>query len=147
MKKASIISTVILVICIMACTIGGCSNKIERSNNGKGNIGDFYLEIEDYVVDTDLEGNPVLAIKYSFTNNSDEAASFYWVADDFVYQNGIALDRIYSDENVDTNIQPNVSIDIIMGYELMDDSDVDVELTDTLGEYDDKITKTLKISE
>ena len=50
MKKVLSIGAIILVICIALYSLGSDSNKIERSDTGKGNIGDYYIEIKDYAV-------------------------------------------------------------------------------------------------
>lgn len=123
------------------------ANKIERDENRKGNIGDFYLEIVDYGVDVDEYNTPVIALQILFENRSDDTANFDWVADVDVFQNGIALDFVTSDENRTTSIQSGASIKVIMVYQLRDTSDVDVEITDCMGQYDGKIKQTIKISE
>lgn len=92
-------------------------------------------------------GELILGIKYSFTNNSDDAACFDWVVDDDVFQNGAELPKIYTDENATTNIQSGASIDVVIVYQLTDTSDVDIELTDIMEQYEGKITKTIQISE
>lgn len=147
MKKVFSIGAVILVICIALYSLGSDSNKIERSDTGKGNIGDYYIEIKNYAVETDEEGNPVLAINYGFTNNSDDSATFDFVVDDDVFQNGIGLECVYRDKNINTSVQSGGLIDIVIVYALNDNSDVDVELSDVMGEFDDKVTATIKISE
>ena len=146
MKRFLNINLILLAICVLVFLLNGCSNQIERDDIGKGYIGDYYVEIVDYAIDVDADNIPVLAIKYTFTNDSDETACFDWVVDDDVFQNGIALEKVYSDDNIDTDVQSGASIDVVLGYRLNDYSNVDVELTDTLGEFDDKITKTLNIS-
>lgn len=148
MKKILSFGAIIFIIFALIYNFTNDGNKtIGRSDTGKGDIGDFHIEISDYAIDEDDNGNPILGIKYSFENNSDDTACFDMVVDDDVFQNGIELEKIYLDDNVHTNIQSGKSIDVVIAYSLIDDSEVDIELTDAFSEYDDKITKSLKISD
>ena len=147
MKKSPII--VILAAIVILSILSGCSpigNKLERDAIGKGNIGDFFLEILGYAVDVNENNTPVIYLKILFENKSDDTACFNMVADVDVFQNGIGLKPIYTDEAGSTSVQTGASIEVILAYYLMDESDVDIEISDVLGEYDEKIKRTLQIN-
>ena len=57
------------------------------------------------------------------------------------------LDYLYMDEAGETSIQSGASIKVIMVYQLRDTSDVDVEITDCMGQYEGKVKQTIRISE
>lgn len=149
MKRCSK-SAVILAVIMILSLLAGCSsmgnNKLERDANGKGNIGDFYLEILGYAVDVDENNIPILYLKLLFENKSDDTACFDMVADVDVFQNGLGLKRLYTDETGSTGIQAGASVEVILGYYLTDGSDVDIEITDIIGQYDEKIKETLKLN-
>lgn len=154
MKKLFVVMLAFAILFLSSCSVVDevnqaleDANKIERDATGKGNIGNFYLEILDYALDVDENNAPVIGLKILFENRSDDTACFDWVAEVDVFQNGIELDRLYMDEAGETNIQAGASIEVILVYSLTDESEVDVEITDCMGQYDGKIKQTIKINE
>ena len=96
------------------------------------------------------DGEPTIVITYEFTNNSDDAASFYTSFSDTVYQDGIECERTYTldETNEDKSIKPGSTITVTLDYVLNDTTtDVDVELTGWISFDNTVISKTFKIAE
>ena len=114
----------------------------------------FYLVIEliGFINKKDYYRRWMYIVKYIFTNNSKESTSFSYSVSDTAYQNGIELDEAYfvsgsanySSENQSVKIQPGITLEVEVAYELTDEnSDVFIELSKYGGR---KITKTFTIN-
>ena len=131
-------------------------NDYSDDNNSSGAIGDFYVEIGDYRMSKTTSGDPLIVITYSFTNNSDESASFTMSLDDKVYQNGMEIDQeffgLYDDDVDNTvagrDIKPGVKISFEAAYSLDNEyDDVEVEVGSMFDFSGDskKVSKTFVI--
>ena len=72
---------------------GESGNKEEAQQAEKDEISSCTVEIQSCRLAQDWEGNPVVIVKYVFTNNSEETQSFMFAFDDEVFQNGIGLNE------------------------------------------------------
>ena len=85
-----------------------------------------------------LLGNPIIIVKYKFTNNGSEPSSFMKSVDTYAYQDGIVLNRCYaaavnanySEENQGKLVKPGYSIYVEVAYE-MNSTTADVEIEAT----------------
>lgn len=154
----------IIVIAVIALTaLGEDVNKIERSegNGTQGNsenssvLYHYELDVKEYGVIAEENGRNLIAIKYGFKNNDDDAHSFYSGITHSVFQNGVKLKvaHDYERENEETYIKSGASVDVVIVYELIDttsDVEVELELGGTTMYYhedvDKKITRIIKIS-
>lgn len=125
-------------------------------DSSSGYIDDFYVEIGDYRMSETTSGDPLIVITYSFTNNSDESASFTMSLDDKVYQNGMEIDQeffgLYDDDVDNTvagrDIKPGVKISFEAAYSLDNEyDDVEVEVGSMFDFSGDskKVSKTFVI--
>ena len=142
---------------------GSASTKsnIDDQNDGKvesnaNNVGDYKIEILDCRLATDYQGNPIVIVKYSFTNNNKDAIAFYLAVDTCVYQNGVGLNKCYmanesanySDDNQSKQIKTGATIEVEVAYELNDTTtDIEVEVNEFISFNDQCVTKNFKISE
>lgn len=100
---------------------------------------DYSVSINDSKVVEDYDGNPALAVSYTWTNNSDETASFMWALADKAYQDGIELETaFYSGDEIDTSassleVKPGTTLDVWCVYELRSESEVLVEVEEFMG--------------
>ena len=117
-------------------------------------IGDYEVEIKEVRLAKDYEGNDAVIVKYSFTNNSDEAASFEWTFDHQVFQNGVSLERAYvfddsanyDEANASKEIKKGVSLELEIAYILNDtETDVDVEVSELVSFDDTVVSRTFSI--
>lgn len=168
-KKILSILAVIAVLlafglCAIASSDSGDSNDDQGSDNAtsdKGkdsNISYYNVEIKSCRLAKDYAGNPIAIITYSFTNNSEDPASFMFAFDDNVYQNGVGLNSClfaddtanYSSENQTKQIKTGATLDVEVAYVLNDTTtDLEVEVTRLidLWDTDEMVKKTFKISE
>lgn len=108
-------------------------------------MGDYHVKINNAVVSTDSDGNPMLVVHYDFTNNSDEAQSAWYALYVEAYQDGASLDSAYAydnpdynDDNDDTKLQPgNTMEDCQCAFKLNGTSDVEINMY----AYDDDYNK------
>lgn len=165
MKKLTSIILATLLVCTFAFfAMGSGETETETSSQGSGSaevadtkedeLGDYSVTIDSCRLAQDYEGKEIVIVKYLFTNNGDEAASFMFAFDETVYQDGIGLNECYiaddsanySADNQTKDIKPGSTLDVEVAYELNDTTtDIEVEVKE-LFSFDDKtITKTFTI--
>ena len=103
---------------------------------------EFEVTVDEHKVGADHDGNPVLVLKVTFTNNSSKTVSFSAAVDRKFFQNGVELKPAYlgydnpdaNDElesNVGTEIQEGASLPIQLVVGLQDaTSPVEYEFID-----------------
>lgn len=103
---------------------------------------DYYMAIGEAEVVPSYEGEDLIRIYFEFTNNSEEATSFWLQSTLVVYQDGIQLlngipkEQVDSDGNYSVDIDPGATVTVSCCFELRSDSPVEVELEDFYtGEY------------
>ena len=143
MKKAL---SFILVLAMLTFSLCSCLGSDE---------GDYDVVIEGYRLATDCDGEPIIIVKYKFTNNEDEPCSFFWAFDVSVYQDGIGLTEClladdsanYSDEDQYRDIKKGGTLYVEIAYELNDTTtDVEVEVSSlSLFNSSIKASKTFSI--
>lgn len=162
MKKILSLVLVLLLICVFSVFALG-SGESEKTDQGSGkadsaesgaNLGEYMVEIKSCRLAKDFENKPVVIVKYSFTNNSDEPTAFYLAFEDHVYQNGVGLNEAYilddsanyNSDNQTKEIKKDATIDVEVAYELNDsETAIEVELEELFSFNDDTITKTFSI--
>lgn len=164
MKKRNLFVTILVILVFTVFAMG--SSQETTTNQGSGqaaveatvenNIGKYAVEIDSCRLAKDYEGDPVVIVKYLFTNVSDDnAASFMFAFDDAAYQGGVGLNNAYvlkdsakySADNQTKEIKKGATIEVEVAYELNDSkTDVEVEVKE-LFSFDEKvITKTFTIA-
>ncbi len=164
MKK---LISILLAICLVmtfgffAIASGGDSTTDDQgsasadSAENDANLGDYKVDIVSCRLAKDYEGKPVVIVKYNFTNNAENPASFYVTFDDQVYQNGIGLNPAYvlddsanySEDNQSKEIKKGASLEVEAAYELNDTTtDIEVELTELFSFDESKVTKIFSIA-
>lgn len=132
---------------------GQTENAINKDNE---TLGSYTVTIDSCRIAEDWEGNPIAIIKYTFTNNSKEAASFNVAFSDSAYQDGIEMEHCYfmddsanySADNQSKKIKPDASIEVEVAYTLNDTTtDIQVEVEEFISFNDKVITKTFKIAQ
>lgn len=102
---------------------------------------EYLVTIDGATVTTDYSGDPAIVVELTFTNNSDEATSYYLECSDKAFQNGVELGTaIVSglETNYTTELKPGASVTVYRAYSLSDESDVTVEVEEWLS-WDDTI--------
>lgn len=164
MKKRNLLAAILVVLVFAVFAMG--SSEESTTNQGSGqaavettvanSIGKYAVEIDSCRLAKDYEGDPVVIVKYLFTNVSDdEAVSFMFAFDDEVFQGGVGLNSAYvlkdsakySSDNQTKEIKKGATIEVEVAYELNDsETDVEVEVKE-LFSFDNKvITKTFTIA-
>lgn len=111
----------------------------------------FKVEYVKHEVGKDFEGNPCLYYYFNFTNKGDEATSAVVAPYFQFFQNGIELEMAITDETTDEmnnyskDIKKDVTLECCATYELSDDSDVEVEVSDWVSFDDSKGEQVLKL--
>ena len=125
-------------------------NDITQNNNDV--LGDYDVSIVSHRVTKNYDDSPVIIVKYAFTNNSDEAASFDWTIEDRLYQNGVELtETIIVDDNYNaelsySEIKPGVTLELEKAYSMRDTaSQITVELSKLISFTDDVLTYTIDL--
>lgn len=155
----------ILVLAMLLLSLCSCLETNNTENQGSGsassnssssNLGDYNVVIESCRLANDYAGEPIVIVKYKFTNNNDEPSSFMWSLDVSAYQDGIGLNEClvaddsanYSGDNQYKEIKKGATLYVEVAYELNDTTtDVEVEVTElSLFGNDKKVTKTFSIN-
>ena len=92
----------------------------------------YAVTIDGAETSTDYDGNPAIIVTYTFTNNAEEATSFWVALSTEVYQDGVQLEQTYV-EGMDSdaemkNIKTGASIEVQVAYVLDSTSEVEVEV-------------------
>ena len=168
MKKliSCLVSFVLAVSLLTACGGGTVSqgtdsvNTEANSSHSQGggstsNLGDYNVIIDSCRLAEDYSGKPIIIVKYLFTNNSNEPASFMWSTDANVYQEGVGLNECYfvedsasySSDNQTKEIKSGVTLAVEVAYELNDTTtDIEVEVSELFSwTTSKKITKTFRL--
>lgn len=119
------------------------------------NLPDCQVIYVKHELSTDYEGNRCLILYYTYTNKSDEAKSAMGNACYIqAYQNGIECDRAtisYDVKNqaVDNhlkNVMPGISLDVAEVFQISDESDVTLILSNIFDILGDSPTVTATLS-
>lgn len=154
----------ILLLSLSCCILCSCFSTSVEDNQGSGtvspsdgdsNLGDYKVTIDSCRMATDYKDTPIVIIKYTFTNNSDDPASFYLTFDAEAFQNGIGLNRCYvvadsanySEDNQRKAIKKGATLSVEIAYELNDTTtDIEVEVEELISFSDKKVCKTFSLS-
>jgi len=147
-----IIGFVVLAIIIGSSGSGtddqgdGSSGDGTITNNSSNNLENYSVVIDSCRLAKDYEGNQIVIVKYKFTNNSNDPASFWLSIEDHVFQNGIGLNECYlvsdsanySSDNQMKEIKKGATLDVEVAYTLNDSTTpIDVEVKE-LNIFSDK---------
>ena len=128
---------------------GEAENKEEESN-----LDNYKVDILSCRLAKDYEGSPVVIVKYKFTNNDDDPASFDIAFIDSAYQDGVELNKAYflddsaeyDSDNQMKKIKTGASLEVESAYKLNDsETDVEVEVKRFISFDDSVVTKTFTI--
>lgn len=159
MKKinALLMAALIAVFAVFALGSSDSEEKDQgKDSAGNDEIGKYSVVIDSCRLAEDYEGDPVVIVKYVFSNlDDDDAASFSLTFDDTVYQNGVGLNTAYvlddsanyDADNQTKEIKKGASIEVEVAYELNDTTtDIDVEVKELFSFDETTITKTFSIA-
>ena len=165
MRKTKLIITALLIALFAIFAMGSGEDASSTQEPGKasteskvdGTIGQYTVVIDSCRLSTDYEGDPVIIVKYIFTNvSSEESTAFLYAFDENVYQNGVGLNEAYflddsanySSDNQTKEIKKGASIEVEVAYELNDTTtDIEVEVEEFISFNDTKITRVFSIAE
>ena len=160
MKKLNLLLVALLIVAFAAFALGsGESTSTDQGSGSVANdqIGDYSLEIDSCRIAKGLEGQPVVIVKYIFSNvNDDDAVSYSGAFNDAVYQNGVGLNEAwfvddsaeYNMDNQNKEIKKGATLEVEVACELNDTStDIEVEVSELFSFDDTTITKTLSLGE
>lgn len=123
-------------------------------------------EVDDGIIDFNADGcnlkylrhemaknsidDECLVVYFQFTNNSTENKSCLYTFDDKTFQNGVELDISYFllddvESNKDKEIKPGTTVEVYYLYELRDESDVELEVSEWMSFSDEKDVMLLEI--
>jgi hypothetical protein len=95
-------------------------------------VGSYHIVINGAKKDKDYEGNPVIVISYTWTNNSDETTSPMGCLMTQAFQDGVSMDMgvlDYEYNDGTKEVRPGTSIDVDAVYNLTSDSTVEFEVS------------------
>lgn len=105
----------------------------------------YAVSIDDGALTTDYAGNQALLVTYTFTNNSDDEASFAVNVISKAFQNGVQLDTAIGaggDPSASLNtIKPGATITVSQAYSITDMSPVTVEVSESFSLSNDLIAE------
>ena len=141
---------------VASSDIGGANSAIPEENpaTGSDRLGDYGVVIESCRIARDYADNPIVIVKYKFTNYDDDATAFMWAFTDIVYQDGVGLNECYfaddsanySSDNQTKEVKKGSTIEVEVAYVLNDTTtDIEVEISELLSFSDKKITKVFSI--
>lgn len=146
-----------LAVSICACGSGETTEPQEPEApavTDAGTLGDYDVAIGDCTFDEDYEGNPIIVIHYSFTNNGKEPASALWSLGTKAYQDGVELetaivgDTSVYDASIDQkDIKTGITLDDCqIAYVMTSESPVEFEVSEFLRTSNDTLYKTFEVN-
>jgi len=153
-KILTIAMCLIIAICALTSCVEDGTPDNDSDASAKSNLGDYNIKIASCRFSEDFEGEPVVIVKYTFTNNSEENASFLWSVDANAFQDGIELEESYflddsanfSSDNQDKEIKPGAKINVEVAYLLLNtENEIEIEVSEYLSFSDKKITKSFPV--
>ena len=167
MKKFSLLLTAVLVIAFALFALGSGETAPEVKDQGSagiaaatttpGAIGKYSVQIDSCRLAKDYEGDPVVIVKYIYSNVSDSNPTAFYIAfDDNVFQDGVGLNSAYvlsdnanySSDNQTKEIKAGATLEVEVAYELNDTTtDIEVEVKELFSFDNTVITKTFSIAE
>lgn len=119
-------------------------------SNEDGTLGVYKVEFGTGEKVQSTYGNgDLLAVTYTFTNNSDEAVASDTAIMLTAYQDGVEIEQIFetelTGENASKSIKPGVSIECKALFKLTSTSEVEVEASEFLGMDGSKVIKTYTV--
>ena len=120
------------------------------SVEGVGDLGDYHVEIKGAALGEDYKGNPIIVIKYAWTNNSDETKSPMWTMSEKAFQDGVQLDRplvvdsdIYDSGASMKEVRPGTTIEVQCAFIMTSESIVEFEMTELISFSNKMVTMNL----
>lgn len=145
-KLAMIAAAAMLAVMLTACGSSGAQTQdtgsataatqtdvsAEDTSASKGTLADYEVEIKGAALCKDYEGNPAIAITYSWTNNSEATTSPMGSMMEEAFQDGVQLDMAIVDFEYNdglTDVRPGTTIDVEAIYKMTSESTVEFELS------------------
>ena len=134
--------------------ISGLFTEQEQNMIGSGKLGNYEITIESARIAESMFGDPIIIVKYIFTNNGTDPAAFWTSLSTNVFQDGIGLDKCYlvsdsadySSDAQQQEIKTGVTIEVEVAYKLNDTStDVEIQVTEFISLNNKTVSKTLEI--
>lgn len=120
----------------------------------EGDLGDYHVKILDAETGLkDYDGNPVIGVKYEYTNNGKENMMFDAAVNAQAFQDGVQLELAFMDEfsdeyeNASKEIKTGATLTCELYYELTSESDVEIEVSELISFGDAKLTKTFSVAQ
>ena len=130
------------------------AKKTENAATDEGDLGDYHVKILDAETGLkDYDGNPVIGVKYEYTNNGEENMMFDAAVNAQAFQDGVQLEFAFMDEfsdeyeNSSKEVKPGTTLTCEMYYALTSDSEVEVEVYELISFGDAKLTKTFSVAQ
>ena len=130
------------------------AKKTENAATDEGDLGDYHVKILDAETGLkDYDGNPVIGVKYEYTNNGEENMMFDAAVNAQAFQDGVQLEFAFMDEfsdeyeNSSKEVKPGTTLTCEMYYALTSDSDVEIEVSELISFGDAKLTKTFSVAQ
>lgn len=118
-----------------------------------GALGDYSVDIHDFELSEDYNGEPAIIVSYTFTNDGADATSGMAALTDTAYQNGVQLDTaIITGQDIGQDqmkdIKTGASIELKAAFLLASETaPVEFEVSELLSFSDEKLGKTFQIAE
>ena len=155
MKRRILALLLAALFAVALCACGGTSDgestdgqDTETVDNTKADLGDYHVEIGGAKMTKDYEGNPVIVVDFTWTNNSEDTQSALVALSGQAFQDGVSLESaIVGDNSVyDSNlnwkdIRPGTTVDGQYAFVLSSEtSPVEFELSETFSFSDEMAT-------
>jgi len=122
----------------------------ELAPSNVGDIGNYYVEIQEATLTKDYNGAPAIVVDFLFANNAETAESFIFSTHVTAYQDGVELDSatIMNESVYDSGlglkkVKPGVSLVVQSAFILSSDSPVEIEVKELFSFSNDTVlTKT-----
>ena len=130
MSKTMIRFLSLLLIAVLAISLGGCGGEGQKTESNQIKLEDYELLYKDACIMTDSDGNDAVVLTLDFTNNSKESASYLWSINETLTQDGEELEvaTVFTDYSTFTtvidkqfeDVAPGETLEVQTAYVLKD---------------------------
>lgn len=135
-KLVALLLAAALLLCLCAC------GEKKPDDPNRFDFDDYEVYYKGACIMYSESGDDAIVLKFDFTNNSKEAASYGWTIFDEAKQDGTILDSVYVITDLDTyagvsdnyfiDAQPGETLEIGIAYKLNGTGEVTMTLSDLL---------------
>lgn len=145
MKKSLVLTCALLALCLL---FAGCRDFTKDRNKTKGITGNYQAEVLGLRMENKDTDQPLMYVKFAFTNNSSAPISLDKALDPTAYQDDMILTPIKEEQLTaadEAPIEPGSTHEIEVIYALHDAQNKQIRIDITNHETGEKVSRIMEL--